>query len=119
MSNVLQNFIDGETVPLNASTTSSSAAWVKVGSFGAKDVMIYNEGTVTAFVGFCNSADSPLPVAALPGTQTNANKNKCTPIPAGAVMILAKNVGSKFDDTIVAITRTSTAQLYFTAGQGN
>lgn len=119
MSNVLQNFLDGETIPLSATTTSSSVAWKLPGSWAAKDVMICNTGSNVAFVGFVYSGDATVPLAGLPGSTTNTNNTKCTPIPAGAIMILAKNKGSRMDDTCIAITATGVTQLYFTAGQGN
>lgn len=116
MANVLQNFIDGETVPLAATTTNASVAFKLVGSWNARDVMITNAGTVAAFVTFGYSGSGTAVVATIPGT---TGTNRATPILPGAIMVLTKNKGRYSEDTCAAITASGSTTLYFTAGSGN
>lgn len=106
------NFSDGETIPLNAGTTTSSAQFKLPESWRARDVLVYNEGTVTAFIGSGNGSAT----AQLPGTTGTKN---ATPVLAGSIMTLRKNKFAKDVDTVAAITRSGTTQLYFTAGTGS
>lgn len=115
MALVLQNFVDGETIPLLASTTSSSVSFKISGSWSARDVMIYNAGPNLAFIAF-HTRSAASPTAQIPGTNGTQN---ATPIPVGGPYLLCKNKHQADTTVIAAITSAGTAQLYFTAGEGN
>lgn len=105
------NFLPYETIPVTASSSSSSAAFTLAQSLVNDSVMIANVGSVTAFVAFgVGSATAQLPAA---------GHNNATPIPPGAIMVLKKNLGGKQADTCAAITSSGSAQLYFTSGEGS
>jgi hypothetical protein len=113
------NFIPGETVPLNAGTTSSSVAFVLPGSWSSRDVMVTNAGSNVAFVSFYSAtvtATATLPVAAAVSTAATDN---CIPVLGGKTIILCKNKQTPDCTQCAAITATGTSQLYFTAGLGN
>lgn len=112
MSDILRNFVDGETIPISATTSSASQAFALPASWNSEDVMIYNETSVTAFVAF--DADSA--TAVLPGTTGTIN---ATPIPAGALVLLTKNKTAKKCNTCAVILRSGSGNVYFTAGAGN
>lgn len=100
------NFTAGETVPLTATSTSSSVGFALVQSVAYTDCMVTNAGSVIAYVGFGTSA------AQLPSV---AGTNNATPVPPGASVILRKGNNTQ----CTAITSGGTTQLYFTAGQGS
>lgn len=116
MANDLQ-FLDYETVPLTVTTTSASVKFKLPGSISdCQQVMVANEGLVTAFVAFGDSASNTLTITAVtPATTGTVN---CTPIMAGETLILTKNRTSRGADTCAAITASGNTNLYFTSGKG-
>lgn len=119
MAEKMINFIPGETVPLNAGTTSSSVKFVLSGSWSSRDVMVTNAGTAVAFVAFHSASATPTATLPVAGTNNINATNNCTPILPGAIMVLCKNNRAPDCTQCAAITVTGTTQLYFTAGVGN
>lgn len=91
---------------LAASTTSASTALV-ASPLQRKDVIVYNSGSVAAFIEFGGSTVAAVvPSGATPGGLS---------VPPGAALTLCAG-----DNThIAAITASSTATLYITSGCGN
>jgi hypothetical protein len=111
MANDLQ-FLDYETVPLNAGTTTSSVKFkLPASQSDNQQCSVYNEGTVTAFVAFGDGSAT----AVLPDVTGTVG---ATPVGGGETVVFTKNRTSRGADTCAAIVKTGNAQLYFTAGKG-
>ena len=100
------NFTNGETVSLAATSTSSSVSFTLAQSANYPDVMVTNSGSVTVFVG-CNGSG----VANLPG----AGMTNAMPVLAGGVLVIHKGNST----VCAAITAASSGTVYFTAGEGS
>jgi hypothetical protein len=85
------------TANIPAGTTSANVAL----SANAYAVLVYNSGTVPAFIQFGDSSVTATTAASLP-------------IPPGAWRILAKGSAGY----VAAIVASGTATVYFTAGEG-
>lgn len=113
----VKNFAAYETIPLTCvANTSVSAKFKLQGSFNLPDIMVVNNGSTIAFVGYGSSITQPsVTVAAqAPGLTGTTN---CTPILPGAIMVLSKDEIEQ-SDTVCAYS-TGTSQLYFSSGVGN
>lgn len=111
----IKNFMPvGETIPLNATSTSSYATFQSNVSSSQPDVLITNAGANVAFVGFGLASKGV--TAYLPSTSGAFN---ATPVQPGNSMVFAKSQTQPNADTCAAITGTGTTQLYFTAGVGS
>lgn len=99
----------GTGIALSCSNSSSSIQLPTLTTNSpATDIMIINNGAVSAFIAFGAAA----PTAVIP-TGTAAN-GIC--IPAGVVMVFANSVPNVF---VAGITASSTTTLYFYQGYGS
>jgi hypothetical protein len=89
------------TVNIAAATTSANVQVTPTGLY-ARNVRVYNSGTVTVFIAFGN--DNTVVATTTAGL----------PIAAGEVTIL-----SCPHSWVAAITGSSTSTIYFTVGEGN
>ena len=112
------NFAPYETVPLNATTSSSSVTFaLPASATDCPDCMVTNSGTTVAFVGFYQQ-NAPTgqanfgTAAQVPSTNGTL---QATPVLGGETMVLSMGKA----DTCVAIMGTGSATIYFTAGKGN
>ena len=96
------NFTPGETIGVNATTSGVSASFSLAQSANYPDVLVTNTGSVTAFVAFGSAAQVP-------------NGAGATPVLGGQSLTMRKGIGTVLCS---AITATSSAQLYLTAGEG-
>jgi len=97
-----ENFIPGETITVSATTSGVSGSFVQPQSSNYPDVMVTNAGTSIAFIS-C-------------GAFASTSGLNATPVLSGETMVLRKGIGV---NTCSAITSSSTATVYFTAGQGS
>ena len=103
----------GETVPLSATSTSSSVAFALPSSKKNYDVIVQNAGSSTAFITFGDGSAT----ATVPGTTGTIN---AFPILAGAIYTLQKNTNAVQTDTCAAICASGqSTTLYFTSVQGS
>jgi len=99
------SFAPYETIPIVATSSTSSASFTLADSATYSDCMVQNAGSVEAFVGFGAPANLP-----------SSGVLNATPVPAGAVMILQKGIGNA---QCSAITSSGSATIYFTSGTGS
>lgn len=89
-------------------TTTSARYTLPTGSGFAAALRIFNEGSVTAFIAFGDITVT----AVLPATDGSTLGS--TPLGSGAIEIFTKTTDTYF----AVITRSTTAQLNLTFGQG-
>lgn len=108
------NALPGETIPLFATSVSSSVTFNLAASAKNYDVMVTNAGSKTAYIAF---GTTTAVTATMPMTATTTLY--ATPVLAGAIYTFQKNPG--FDvSTVAAITAAGEATtLYFTSVQGS
>jgi len=99
----------GNTVAIDSTSTSASAALPTFleGQY-ATDCMIYNSGTVDAFVTFGNTA----PTAGAPVNGTPANG---IPIGKGGIYVLDKGEATY----VAVVSPAGSTTVYFTQGNGS
>lgn len=97
----------GGTVNFTASNATSNTQLNPSGVSIATEYRIFNSGAVTVFVEFGNSS----------GVAASASTSM--PIPAGAVEFCRPPANAGSDYYLAAITASSTAVVYVTAGEGN
>ena len=102
MANDVTTFVpSGNTVAIAASTVSGSVTLPAGAALSGINVRVYNDGPSLAFIKIgAGSATASL---------------TSIPLPAGAVEILSKAT----NDTFAVVTLSSTANVYFTPGNGN
>ena len=113
----VKNFAAYETIPLLCvGSQSVSAKFALPGSWNSPDILVANNGTTIAFVGYGSSITQPGVAVTATAPGLTGTKN-CTPVLPGAIMILSKDEIEQ-SDTVCAYS-TGTPQLYFTAGVGS